>query len=204
VPGPAYRIVTERFVVRCWEPDDAALLKEAVDSSLDHLLPWMPWAADEPQTLEEKVSLLRHFRASFDEGEDFVYGILDAREDRVLGGSGLHPRSGKDMREIGYWVRVDAEGQGVIAETTAALTRVAFQLDGVDRVEIHCDPANRRSAAVAERAGFQHEATLRRRLIYPNGRRDVMIWTMFADEYPRSPCAGAVLEAFDVQGERLL
>jgi RimJ/RimL family protein N-acetyltransferase len=154
--------------------------------------------------VEEKVSLLRHFRSRFDEGEDFVYGILDSGEQRVLGGSGLHPRSGTDMREIGYWVRVDAEGTGVIAEATAALTRVAFELEGVDRVEIHCDPANRRSAAVAERAGFQHEATLRRRLTYPSGRRDVMIWTMFADDYPGSPCAGAVFRAFDVQGERLL
>jgi RimJ/RimL family protein N-acetyltransferase len=142
----------------------------------------MPWAADEPQTVEQKVSLLRHFRGRFDEGEDFVYGILDPSEERVLGGSGLHPRSGKDMREIGYWVRADAQGKGIIGEATAALTRVAFELEGVDRVE----------------------ATLRRRLTYPNGRRDVMIWTMFADDYPGSPCAEAALEAFDVQGERLL
>ena len=35
--------------MRCWEPRDAPLLKEAVDSSLDHLRPWMPWAHDEPQ-----------------------------------------------------------------------------------------------------------------------------------------------------------
>jgi RimJ/RimL family protein N-acetyltransferase len=142
VPGPAYRIVTERLVVRCWEPDDAALLKEAVDSSLEHLLPWMPWAADEPQTVEQKVSLLRHFRGRFDEGEDFVYGILDPSEERVLGGSGLHPRGGKDMREIGYWVRADAQGKGLIGEATAALTRVAFELEGVDRVEIPCDPTH--------------------------------------------------------------
>ena len=41
---PPYRIVTERLVLRCWEPRDAAALKEAVDASLDHLRPWMPWA----------------------------------------------------------------------------------------------------------------------------------------------------------------
>ena len=56
---PPYRIVTERLVLRCWEPRDAPLLKEAVDSSIDHLLPWMPWAAHEPQSLEDKVALLR-------------------------------------------------------------------------------------------------------------------------------------------------
>src|SRR5262249_24384090 len=43
---PPYRIVTERLVLRCWEPSDAAALKEAVDASIDHLLPWMPWAVN--------------------------------------------------------------------------------------------------------------------------------------------------------------
>ena len=34
-----YRIETERLVLRCYEPDDAPLLKEAVDESIEHLLP---------------------------------------------------------------------------------------------------------------------------------------------------------------------
>ena len=55
----AYRIVTERLVIRCWEPADAVLAKEAIDSSLEHLRPWMPWAHAEPTTLEQKVQLLR-------------------------------------------------------------------------------------------------------------------------------------------------
>ena len=48
--------------MRCWEPRDAAAIKDAVDSSLEHLRPWLPWAHEEPQTLEQKVELLRMFR----------------------------------------------------------------------------------------------------------------------------------------------
>ncbi|MGI8886006.1 MAG: hypothetical protein ACR2G9_03745 [Gaiellaceae bacterium] len=54
---PPYRIVSERLVIRCWEPLDAPLVKEAIDSSLEHLQPWMPWARAEPQELSEKVDL---------------------------------------------------------------------------------------------------------------------------------------------------
>ena len=43
---PPYRIETERLVIRCWNPADAPLLKEAIDSSLEELQAWMPWAAD--------------------------------------------------------------------------------------------------------------------------------------------------------------
>ena len=71
-PPAPYRIETERLVIRCYDTRDAPLLKEAIDSSLEHLRAWMDWASREPQTLEEKVELLNHFRSEFDAGESFV------------------------------------------------------------------------------------------------------------------------------------
>mgnify|MGYP006158626091 CR=1 FL=1 len=38
-------------------------------------------------------------------------------------------------------------------------------LPQIDRVEIHCDPANVRSASVPRKLGFRHEATLHRRAV---------------------------------------
>jgi RimJ/RimL family protein N-acetyltransferase len=35
------------------------------------------------------------------------------------------------------------------------LTRILLELDGIDRVEIHCDEANTRSAAVPQRLGYR-------------------------------------------------
>src|SRR5262245_24825909 len=146
--GPAYRIETARLVLRCWSPEDAPLLEEAVDASLEHLRPWMPWANEEQPDLDSRVQVLREFRAKFDTGEEFIYGIFDPAESRVIGGTGLHMRSGPDVREIGYWIHVDHTGKGLATESTAALTNVAFVVDGVSRVEIRCDPANVRSSAV--------------------------------------------------------
>lgn len=56
--NPAYRIETKRLVVRCYNPSDAQLLAEAIAASLKHLRPWMPWARDEPESLEDKVKRL--------------------------------------------------------------------------------------------------------------------------------------------------
>lgn len=203
--SPAYRIETERLVVRCWSPTDAPLLKDAIDTSLDHLRPWMPWAHEEPQTLEEKVALVRRFRGQFDLDEDYVYGIFTSDESRVLGGTGLHPRVGRDAREIGYWIRADAEGHGFVTETVAALTRVGFEHERLARIEIRCDPENTRSAAVPRRLGYEHEATLRGRVRDAGGRpRDEMVFTLFADAYPASPAARAAARAFDAAGNAVL
>jgi len=191
--GPAYRIVTPRLVVRCWEPRDAPLLKEAIDSSLDHLLPWMPWAKHEPQTLAEKVELLREFRGQFDLGADSVYAIFDSDDERVIGGTGLHPRIGPGALEIGYWIRADAVGQGFATESTAALTRVAFELVDVERVEIRCSPENHASAAIPRKLGYSLRET-----------DDDLIFTLAAEDFPRSPAARARLAAHDAIGRPLI
>ena len=192
--GPAYRIVTPRLVLRCWDPRDAPLLKDAIDSSLDHLLPWMPWARHEPQTLAQKVELLREFRGQFDLGADSIYGIFDAGVERVLGGTGLHPRIGTGGLEIGYWIRADAAGRGIATESTAALTRVAFELAGVERVEIHCAAENLASAAIPRKLAY--------RLQEPAG--DDLVFTLTAAEFPESPAAGTALAAFDAAGASLI
>ena len=196
---PPYRLETERLVIRCWEPRDAPLLKDALDSSLDHLRPWMPWAADEPQTLDEKVDLLRRFRGSFDLGDDFVYGIFSLDEREVVGGTGLHTRVGDGALEIGYWIRASQVGRGYAGEAAAALTRAAVRVCRVDRVEIRIDPANEKSLAVPRRLGFTEEATLRRRLPSTSGGapQDVVVFTLFADDLEASPCAGRPLAGYD-------
>ncbi len=203
ISTPAYRIETKRLVIRCWEPKDAPLLQKATAESKEHLLPFMVWALDEPQTVEQKVDLIRRFRGKFDRSEEYVYGIFDPGESRALGGTGLHTRLSGNALEIGYWLHKDSINKGLITETAAALTKVAFELYFVERMEIHCSVENLASAAIPRKLGYVHEAT-RRRIGYANGRAsDSMVWTLFADEYPSTPCISAEIKAFDAFGRQL-
>ncbi len=202
---PAYRVETERLVVRCWGPEDAALLNTAIHESWDHLAPWMPWARGERPTLDSTLALVRRWRGEFDLDQDFVYGIFSADETSVVGGTGLHTRRGANVREIGYWVHVSQIGQGYATEVAGALTRIAFEVDGVRKVDIYCLPHNVRSAAVARKLGFTYEATLRQTLAEGDGTfSDGMLWTMLADEYATSPASRAQVKAFDIAGRRIL
>jgi RimJ/RimL family protein N-acetyltransferase len=92
--GPAYRIHTDRLIIRCWQPQDAPLLQAAISQSIEHLRPWMPWIDSEPEDLQTKIERLRRFRGLFDLGQDFIYAIFNADETQVLGGTGLHTRIG--------------------------------------------------------------------------------------------------------------
>lgn len=206
VTPPPYRIETERLVIRCYRPEDALLLKEAIDSSLDHLRPWMPWAGDEPHPLAQKVELLRRFRGDFDLGRNFTYGVFEPDESRLLGGAGLHPRGGPGSLEIGYWIRADAIGRGLATEVAAVLTRAGFERCDLVRVDVQVDPANERSLGIPRKLGFVEEGRLRRRLEphEPGGlRRDSAMFTMLAEELTGSPCMRYSYRAYDALGSEL-
>jgi RimJ/RimL family protein N-acetyltransferase len=200
---PPYRIETERLVIRCYQPTDAPLLKAAVDASIDHLLPFMPWARFAPQPVEETVALLRTFRSQFDREENYVYGIFSRDESEQIGGSGFHKRSNEGSLEIGYWVAAGSVGQGIATELTAVLTRVGFELCGLDRVDLQIEPANEHSLKIPRKLGFTLEGTLRRRLdphVEGGPRRDSMLFTMLVEELAGSPCLAYDYVAYDVAG----
>jgi RimJ/RimL family protein N-acetyltransferase len=207
VTPPPYRIETDLLLLRSWEPTDAARLKEALDASVKHLRPWMPWAHDEPSPVEAIAARLRTFRGRFDLDEEYVYGVFDPAGREVVGGAGLHPRSGPGSLEIGYWIRSGYLRRGLATGAAAALTLVAFRACGVERVEIHVDPENTASLGVPEKLGFRREATLRRRLESAPAsapRRDVVVFTLFDDEFDASPPAAVAARGFDAAGARVL
>ena len=202
--NPAYRITTPRLLIRCYNPTDAFMLADSVTESLDHLLPWMPWATAEPEPLSMKVERLRRMRSNFDLNIDYVYGIFDLEDTRLLGGTGLHTRLGPDALEIGYWIHKDFINQGYATEASAALTRVAFEVHNVQRVEIHCSVENAASASVPRKLGFTCEGTLRERSFAHGHTSDQLVWSLFAQDYPQSPAQKQTCAAFDAANRSLL
>lgn len=210
--GPAYRIETDRLVARCLSPEEAPAMRRALDENDKYLRPWIPFMSDEPRSLRETAEFLRLQRAEFDQDIAYRYGLFSRDDpDAIAGSISLFKRVGPRGREIGYWVHKDQGGKGFASEASMMMVRLAFEVDDptdvdpVDRVEIHCDPANGGSWGVARKLGFQHEATLRDRHVNTVGEvNDTMIWTLFRADYPESPSASLSMRAFDVLGGLLL
>ena len=202
--NPAYRIETERLVVRCYQPSDARLLLESVTESVEHLKHWMPWAHSEPTSFEQKLQGVIQFRGRFDLNESYVYGIFNPEETKLLGGTGLHTRIGDNQLEIGYWIHKDHINKGLVTESTAALVKVAFEIIHIHRIEIHCDPGNLASASIPRKLDFTHEGTLRAKTHFLDHWSDSMIWGLLEAEYPNSPSARARIKVFDSIGNPLL
>ncbi len=204
IPGPAYKIITPRLIIRCAGPADTAVLYAAIQESRDNLLPWMLWASFDMVTFQERLEYLRYTRGDFNLGTNFEYLIFDLAESTFLGAIGLHKRTGPGSMGIGYWIHSSHLNHGYATEAAGALTRVAFEIERVSRVQIQCDPDNIRSAAIPRKLGFTHEATLHARLKDATSTlKDTMIWSLFRDDYPSSRASTIDFQAFDAIGRRI-
>ena len=195
-----YGLATARLVVRVYEPRDAPALQEVVAAEREHLLPWLTWAAAEPQTIDEKLELIRRFRGQVDLGADLTLGIFDAEGGALLGGTGLHPRIGPGAREIGYWIRAGAQGRGYVSEAVRGLVRLGFEHLGLRKLEIRVNPANERSSHVPRALGFHLDGVLRSLLpgVRPSDPwADAEVWSLLEGEFRERSAAFPEIRAWD-------
>jgi RimJ/RimL family protein N-acetyltransferase len=173
-------IETERLILEFMHPRHADGVHEAIVDSWERLRKWMSWAASEtPQSHEATVINVKEAHLQFLARKDLRITIFLKGTDVVIGGTGLHRFDWSVPRfEIGYWVRTGYEGQGYVTEAVQALTEFAFNEFGAKRVEIMCDAKNTRSAAVAERLGYELEGIHRcdERHHLTGELRDTMVW----------------------------
>jgi RimJ/RimL family protein N-acetyltransferase len=202
--GPAYRIVTPRLILRCWEPAaDTPALVALIGRNLEFLRKWLYWAHDEPLPLETKAAELRRWRAEFDLDRMWSYAALDAESGELVGGMVIFQRDYGMAAETGGWFGEEFNGRGYHTQGSAALARAVFEVHGLQKVQTTCADTNAASIAVRRKLGFSHDGMIRH--LVEGRHRSEMVWSLLADEWPISPAAryAADARAYDALGNRL-
>jgi RimJ/RimL family protein N-acetyltransferase len=167
-------------VLRRWTTADIPAEVAAINASLDHLRPWMPWAAA-PATEQSVGEFIGNAIAAWDNGTAFDFAIRDRDSDEIVGGCGLMARRGPGVLEIGYWVAAHRAGRGVGTAVAQALTAVARTVEGCERVEIHCDETNLASAAIPRRLGYTLDRTEQREPTAAGESDQGQVWVLDVD-----------------------
>jgi RimJ/RimL family protein N-acetyltransferase len=197
---PPARAVVGELVLERWRQRDLESLFSAISASLDHLLPWMPWAAQHER--DSVAQFLSESEAGWERGDRFEYSIRDQQND-VLGSAGLMGRIGPGGLEIGYWIHVAHTRKGIATLAAALLTELALTLSTVDRVEIHHDEANIASAAIPARLGYRNIGTFPAKPKSPGDvGRDVR-WRLDTDQFATSPARSLLEDARDRHAQAL-
>jgi RimJ/RimL family protein N-acetyltransferase len=162
--------------IRQYEESDLDEVIAAVHESLGELLPWMPWCSA-AYSRSDAAAWIETTREGHVTGSMYDFAIIDGHG-RYAGGCGLNQLStASGVANLGYWVRSSAAGRGIAPAAVRQLVSWAIQNTTLNRFEIVIALGNTRSARVAEKAGAQRDAVLRKRLIVEGRPTDALLYS---------------------------
>lgn len=152
-----------------------------IDQQRPYLRKWLSWV-DETQAVEHTQDFLRTSRM-FNKGGQRLTTFIFERE-TIVGSIGL-VKIDKDHQyaEIGYWLRQDYQGKGIVTKACRRIVDYAFRHFKLNRLEIRVASPNIKSQAIPLRLGFTHEATLRQALYVHDIFYDLELFSLLRSEW---------------------
>jgi ribosomal-protein-serine acetyltransferase len=175
---------TPRLELRPFRRRDLDAVAEAIESSMDDLELWLPWA-NRSYGRSETNRFLRESVSAWSDGRAFDFAIRALDEPEFhLGNISVWPTSKRERAgEIGYWIHSSATGKGVATEAAARVAQVGFEELELHRITLRIAVGNRPSERVAEKLGFTKEGLLRKEVLVRGRWMDHTLWAMLEDEY---------------------
>jgi ribosomal-protein-serine acetyltransferase len=152
--------VEEDLELALVEPKFASKYLDIVSNQCDYLSEWLAW----PPHAENEAFFLNFIKKSlhdYADGKSLVCAMMFKNE--VAGNISLNTIN-HDLQkvEIGYWLRRDLQGMGIVSKSLSKLINYAFIELNMQKVEISVAVDNQSSRGVCERLGFKLEGIITR------------------------------------------
>jgi ribosomal-protein-serine acetyltransferase len=162
-------------------PELAGSVFAVIDAQRHYLRQWLPWV-DGTRSVEDTKNFIRESMAHNTAGTRLTTFILFG--EMVAGSIGVvHFNKDHKKCEIGYWLREDLQGQGVMTKACAGFIGHLFRSKDLHRVEILIASGNEKSRAVPLRLGFSTEGTLRQSLLMYGQYFDVELFALLRQDW---------------------
>ena len=154
-------IETKRLWLFPLDATDTRDLWNAVESSRPQLEPWLPWVPFN-NDLDSSGRYAEASASDWDAARATRFAIRDRATRRLLGVVGLESFAHlHESVELGYWLRVDSYGKGLMTEACIAVLDWVFGSVNAHRVRVAAATDNHPSLSVIGRLGFRFEGIAR-------------------------------------------
>ena len=176
-------LINDDLLLRSYKPEDAHELFRCVDGSREHLRPFLNWV-DHTTRVEHSLQFIQMSIAQQTAGEGMALGIYLQQERRLVGGIGMHQYNRDQKRaQIGYWMASDYCGKGLMSRSAERFVDFLFRKLGLNKIEIHSLPENKRSLALAQRLGARQEGCIRQSYLRFGKLEDIIITGILRREW---------------------
>ena len=138
------------YALRRLRTEDAPDIFASIDTQRRYLGRWLPFVAD-THRIEQTRQVVAGMLA------DTANPVFTLRSGNAFAGL-IGFKSADAARrsvEIGYWLREEQQGKGIMTAAVRALCETAFAQMDMRRVEIRCGTGNLPSNAIPRRLGFR-------------------------------------------------
>jgi RimJ/RimL family protein N-acetyltransferase len=153
------------------ERDLDAIVEGCRDPEVPRFVPLVP----DPYTAEDGRTFLAGVREAWRVTPERTFAIVDAETEEFLGVVTVRLREGGS---VGYWLKREARGRGVMTQAVRAVVEWARSEHGIGRLVLTTHPDNAASQRVAERAGFRRVGTMTDHPVFPDGTHEAVLFEL--------------------------
>lgn len=160
---------------------DQDAMWQAIDAGRDYLGEYLRWIKEYPSENQHTSG----FRTRLFERDNFdrSAGYVIEYRGELAGNVGFGVPNRDNSAEIGYWLREDLQGRGIMTRAVEVVINMLIHEMGIHRVTIRAATTNLPSRGIPERLGFTHEGTLRGAGLVKNEYLDLEIYSILDHEW---------------------
>lgn len=144
--------IDENIYLRELRIEDAQDIFNAIDGNRPYFERWLPFVP---------------FTKSLNDSLDYILSVINSKElvytirnnNVFMGIIGFKETNLETkITELGYWLKEEFQGKGIITRSAKILCDNAFNERGINRILIKVEVGNNKSKAIPERLGFNLQA----------------------------------------------
>jgi ribosomal-protein-alanine N-acetyltransferase len=144
------------------------LLRQFVESDLDNVFKGLSdpeivkYYGVSYSTMEETKEQMKFFK-ELEESETGIWWAVCSLDNKTFYGAGGLNSLSKEHRkaEIGFWLRTDFWGQGIMTEAMPLICQYGFDKLGLHRIEGFVETDNFNCKKAIQKLDFRHEGTMK-------------------------------------------
>lgn len=174
---------TERVELLPVEVTDASDIWDAVNTSRAWLQLWLPWVPYQ-QEPDSAVRFAQASVADWDQGRALRFMVRSRADGHMAGVVGLEACVPMHRScELGYWLKKEAAGQGLMTESARLCVNFGFQQMKAHRIRVAAATDNHPSLRVIARLGFHFEGHARHAEWCDGRWLDHAVFALLEDEW---------------------
>jgi ribosomal-protein-alanine N-acetyltransferase len=172
---------TDRLIIRDFTLEDIEVIQQLVQEP--EIYKYQHWGPNAPEDTSNFINMAINQQKESPR-ISYEMAIVEKETKMLLGAIGIRVKSSIHKKgDIGYWVRYDNWGKGIMTEAAQGVLKFGFEKLDLNKISATAAPLNIGSLKVLEKIGMSEEGFLKSDLFVRGNYRDSVMMAILKNEW---------------------